>query len=81
MNEQKQLMNFRCSERKWELNSNLIFCVPTYITKPCFSKAFRHRNSIMQGKVRQWDIKIRAQIYMSWKDQWGRLRFLCFDRI
>lgn len=81
MNEQNQLMIFKCSERKRELNSNLIFCLPTCITKPCFSKAFRHRNSIMQGEVRQWDMKVRAWTLMAWGDQRGRLRSLCFGRI
>jgi len=53
MNEQNQLMIFKCSERKQELNSNLLFCVPTCVMQSCFSKAFRHRNSIIQGEVRQ----------------------------
>lgn len=60
MNEQNQFVFFKCSERKWELNSNLIFCVPTYILKPWFSKALRSRNSFVQGEVRHWDIVVRA---------------------
>lgn len=60
MNEQNQFVFFKGSEREWELNSNLIFCVPTYILKPWFLKALRSRNSIVQGEVRHWDIAVRA---------------------
>lgn len=60
MNEQNQFVSSKCSGREWELNNNLVFCVPTYILKPWFSKALRSRNSIMQGEMRHWDIVVRA---------------------